>query len=57
MVVVYFVLLVFFVCVFLIFGFGNEIFLEEYKIEEDMYGRELVVVSCGWICKIIDLND
>lgn len=47
MVVVYFVLLVFFVCVFLIFGFGNEIFLEEYKIEEDMYGRELVVVSCG----------
>lgn len=57
MAAVHFALSVLSVCVFLTFGFGNEIFSEEYKIEEDMHGRELVVASRGRIRKTIDLND
>lgn len=57
MAAVHFALSVLSVCVFLTFGFGNEIFSEEYKIEEDMHGRELVVASRGQIRKTIDLND
>lgn len=57
MATVHFALSVLSVCVFLTFGFGNEIFSEEYKIEEDMHGRELVVASRGQIRKTIDLND
>lgn len=57
MAAVNFALSVLSVCVFLTFGFGNEIFSEEYKIEEDMHGRELVVASRGQIRKTIDLND
>lgn len=57
MAAVNFALSVLSVCVFLTFGFGNEIFSEEYKIEEDMHGRELVVASRGRIRKTIDLND
>lgn len=57
MAAVHFALLVFHVCVFLTFVFGNENFSEEYKIEEDMHGRELVVASRGRIRKTIDLND
>lgn len=57
MAAVHFALSVLSVCVFLTFGFGNEIFSEEYKIEEDMHGRELMVASRGRIRKTIDLND
>lgn len=57
MAAVNFALSVLSVCVFLTFGFGNEIFSEEYKIEEDMHGRELVVASRGRIRKTLDLND
>lgn len=57
MAAVNFALSVLSVCVCLTFGFGNEIFSEEYKIEEDMHGRELVVASRGQIRKTIDLND
>lgn len=57
MAAVNFALSVLSVCVCLTFGFGNEIFSEEYKIEEDMHGRELVVASRGRIRKTIDLND
>lgn len=56
MAVVHFTLSVLCVC-FGTFVFGNDIFSEEYKVEEDGHGRELVVATRGWIRKTIDLND